>query len=267
MGVRERDSYRTMSHTKQTNRITPASRETVIRMLETLPDALFVVDDADTIVYANARSQAMTGATREDVCDKSLWRCAPQLVSTSLYQAVLKTRQTREPTEVEYRSPVTQRWLHVQLAPTVGGVMLHVHQGRAPARRQEMVPNSQQLSGAVLDGLHAGIAGLTPEGIVLEINEAPLEGAHLRREEVIGQPLAQTPWWSFSPAGQEQLRAAIARASTGETVRFETLVRPREGMFLHLEVVITPTSMRTTTSSISSLPASTSPHASEPKTK
>src|SRR5260221_718003 len=240
MGVRERDSYRTMSHTKQTNRITPASRETLIRMLETLPDALFVVDDADTIVYANARSQAMTGATREDVCDKSLWRCAPQLVSTSLYQAVLKTRQIREPTEVEYRSPVTQRWLHVQLAPTVGGVMLHVHQGRAPARRQEMVPNSQQLSGAVLDGLHAGIAVLTPEGIVLEINEAPLDGAHLRREEVIGKPLAKTPWWSFSPAGQEQLRAAIARASTGETVLFETLVHPREELFLHLEVVIIP---------------------------
>ncbi len=75
MGVRERDSYRTMSHTKQINRITPASRETLIRMLETLPDALFVVDDADTIVYANARAQVITGATREDVCDKSLWRC------------------------------------------------------------------------------------------------------------------------------------------------------------------------------------------------
>ncbi len=259
MGVRERDSYRTMSHTKQTNRITPASRETLIRMLETLPDALFVVDDADTIVYTNARAQVITGATREDVCDNSLWRCAPQLVSTSLYQAVLKTRQTREPTEVEYRSPMTRTWLHVQLAPTVGGLTLQFHEMKEPARRQEMFPTSQPLSVAILEGLHAGIGVLTPEGIVLEINEAPLDDAHMRREEVIGKPLAQTPWWSFSPASQEQLRAAIAQASTGETVRFETLVRPREGMFLHFEVVITP--------SISSLPASTSPRASEPKEK
>ena len=240
MGVRERDSYRTMSHTKQTNRITPASRETLIRMLETLPDALFVVDDADTIVYTNARAQVITGATREDVCDNSLWRCAPQLVSTSLYQAVLKTRQTREPTEVEYRSPMTRTWLHVQLAPTVGGLTLQFHEMKEPARRQEMFPTSQPLSVAILEGLHAGIGVLTPEGIVLEINEAPLDDAHMRREEVIGKPLAQTPWWSFSPASQEQLRAAIAQASTGETVRFETLVRPREGMFLHFEVVITP---------------------------
>jgi PAS domain S-box-containing protein len=117
---------------------------------------------------------------------------------------------------------------------------LHFHQGRAPARRQETFPTSQPLSVAVLDDLHAGIAVLTPEGIVLEINEAPLDGAHLRREEVIGHPLAQTPWWSYSAASQEQARAAIARASTGETVRFETLVRPRKEMFLHFEVVITP---------------------------
>jgi PAS domain S-box-containing protein len=229
-----------MSHTKQTNRITPASRETLIRILETLPDTLFVVDDADTIVYANARARIITRATQEDVWDKSFWRCAPQLVSTSLYQAVLKTRQTREPTEVEYRSPVTQRWLHVQLAPTVGGLTLQFHEMKEPARRQEMFPQGERLSIDDLDGLRTRIGILTTEGIVLEINEVPLDDAHMRREEVIGKPLAEAPWWSFSPASQEQLRAAITRASTGETVRFETLIRPREGMFLHFETVITP---------------------------
>ncbi len=229
-----------MSNTKQTRRLTPASSDTLLTMLETLPGAFFFLNDTDTIVYANARAQVITGATREELRGNPFWRSAPHLVSTALYQAVLKTRQTQEPTEVEYGSPVTRTWLHVQLAPTMGGVMLQVHQRSAPARHQEMVPRSQPLSGAVLDGLHAGIAVLTPEGIVLEINEAPLDGAHMRREEVIGQPLAQTPWWSFTPASQEQLRAAIARASMGETVLFETLVRPREGMLLHLEVAITP---------------------------
>src|SRR5712692_1369147 len=240
MGIRERESYHSMSHVKQTECDTLAARETLITMIETLSGAFFVIDDTQTIVYANARAQVITGATREELRGSLFWRSAPHLVSTALYQAVLRTRQTQEPTEVEYGSPVTRTWLHVQLAPTMGGVMLQVHQRRAPARRQEVVPTSQPLSGAVLDGLHAGIAVLTPEGIVLEINEAPLDGVHLRREEVIGQPLTQTPWWSFTPASQEQLRAAIARASTGETVRFETLVRPREGMSLHLEVAITP---------------------------
>ncbi|EFH80851.1 PAS domain-containing sensor histidine kinase [Ktedonobacter racemifer] len=229
-----------MSNPKPTKRLTPASSETLLTLLETLPGALFVVDDAATIVYANASAQSILGATREEVCAQPLWRCAPQLVSTSLYQAVQKTKRTRAPSEVEYFSPVTQTWLHVQLSSTVGGLLLQFHEMGAPAPRQETVPQSEHLYLNGLDGLYSGIVVLTPEGIVLGINEVPLADAQIRREEVIGQPLAQTRWWSCSPPSQEQLRAAIARASMGETVCFETVVHPREGMDRHLEVTITP---------------------------
>ena len=239
-GICERDSYRTMSNAKQTRRLARASSETLITMLETLPGALFVVDDAQTIVYANASAQTLTGAPPQDCLGNPFWRCAAQLVSTALYQAMLKTKQTREPTEVEYVSPVTHNWLHVQLSPTDGGLTLHFHEVREPTHRQETVPQGEHLSIDVLDGLHSGIGVLTPEGILLEISEVALDDAQVRREEVIGKPLTETPWWSFSPASQEQVRAAIARASTGETVRFETLVHPREGMSLDLEATITP---------------------------
>ncbi|EFH84520.1 PAS domain S-box protein [Ktedonobacter racemifer] len=229
-----------MSNTKPTKRLTPASSETLLTLLETLPGALFVVDDAAKIVYANASAQTITGATREDVLGKPLWRGAPQLVSTALYQAVQQTRQTQAPSEVEYVSPVTRTWLHVQLSPTVGGLMVQVHQGRAAARREAPVPQDERLSIEDLNGLFSRIGVLTPEGIVLEINEVPLAEARVRREEVIGYPLAETRWWSCSPTSQEQLCAAIARASRGETVRFEAVVHLREGLDRHLEVVITP---------------------------
>ncbi|GHO71849.1 hypothetical protein KSC_107410 [Ktedonobacter sp. SOSP1-52] len=89
--------------------------------------------------------------------------------------------------------------------------------------------------------MHAGIVFLTPEGIVLDLNKVPLDNAQIRREEVVGKPLVEGPWWSFSPPSQAQLRAAIKRASRGETVRFETPIHPREGMEeLHLKVAITP---------------------------
>src|SRR5258706_15924493 len=144
-GICERESYRSMSNAKQRRRVTPTSSEALITMLETLPGALFVVDDADTIVYANASAQTLTGAPPQDCLGKPFWRCAAQLVSTALYQAVRKTRQSREPTEVEYVSPVTHSWLHVQLAPTVGGLILQFHEVKAPARRPEMFPQSERL--------------------------------------------------------------------------------------------------------------------------
>ncbi|BCL79947.1 PAS domain S-box protein [Ktedonobacteria bacterium brp13] len=191
-------------------------------------------------MYANVSAQAMTGTTREELHGNSFWRCAPQLVSTSLYQAVCKTKQTRALTEVEYLSPVTQTWLHVQLSPTVGGLMLQFHEGRAPTRRQESFPQSEYLCADILENISDRLAILTPDGMILSINQRPLEDAQVRREEVIGKPLAETPWWSRSPASQGQLRATIARVSRGETVRFEAVIQPMKGVYRDLDAVITP---------------------------
>src|SRR5260370_36368114 len=126
-----------MLKTKQTRRLSPASSKALLTLLETLPDAFFFIDDAATTVYANASAQTILGATREELCGKPLWRGAPHLVSTSLYQAVQKTKQTREPIEVEHVSPVTRTWLHRQLSPPVGGLLLHGHRQIEPTRRQD----------------------------------------------------------------------------------------------------------------------------------
>jgi len=109
-----------MSHTPQMKRLTPASSETLFTFFETLPGALFFLDDAARIIYANASAQIFTGATREDVCSKTLWRGAPHLVSIALSRAVQQAIRTQVLTEVEYGSPVTGTWLHVPLVPTVG---------------------------------------------------------------------------------------------------------------------------------------------------
>ncbi|GHO63647.1 hypothetical protein KSC_025390 [Ktedonobacter sp. SOSP1-52] len=229
-----------MLKTRQLERLTPESHETLLTILETLPGALFVLDDASIIIYANASAQALLGATPETLVGNSFWRCAPQLVSTALYQAIQKTKQTRALTEVQYVSSVTQRWLHVHLSSTSGGLTLQFHEMGAPAGRQEIVHQRESLYMEVLENVHAGIVFLTPEGIVLDLNKVPLDDAQIRREEVVGKPLVEGPWWSFAPPCQAQLRAAIKRASRGETVRFETPIHPREGMERHLEVAITP---------------------------
>lgn len=78
-------------------RVIRRRNDTLLTILEALPGALFVVDDAATIVYANASVQAMLGATRVEVCGQSLWRCAPHLVSTPLYQAIQKARRRKQP--------------------------------------------------------------------------------------------------------------------------------------------------------------------------
>src|SRR5260221_6314797 len=241
-GICERDCYRSMSNAKQTRRLPRALRETLITILETPPGALFVVDDAGMIVYANASAQTLTGATAEHFVGTTLWRCAPHLVSPSLYQAMLKTKQTREPSEVEYVSPVTHSWLHVSLSPTDEGLALLFHNNLEPPHLQDALRPNEQMYRDLLESVADGVTIVTPDGLILDINQRPLADAHLRREEVVGTPLTDLPAWSSDPAVQQQLRAALAQASQGETVRFEARIHPRPD--LSLDILMTITSHR-----------------------
>src|SRR6185437_1762179 len=119
-------------------------------------------------------------------------------------------------------------------------LLLQFHEKRESVSRRETFFPGHHFATDLLENMYVGVGCLTPEGILLEINEAPLADAQIQREDVIGYPFADTPWWIFYPASQEQLRAAITRAGRGETVRFETLIHPRERMDLYLEVTITP---------------------------
>jgi len=228
-----------MSPTKRTRRVIPAWSESLLTLLETFPGALFVVDDAATIVYANARAQAMTGATREEVIGKSLWRCAPHLVSTPLYQAVQKTKQTREPTQVEYVSPVTNSWLHVSLSPTDEGLAILFQEHLEPRHLHHALKLNEQRYRDLLESCSDGVTILAPDGLVLDSTQRPLADAHLRREEVVGKPFTDLPAWSHDGTIQQQLRAAIAQASRGETVRFEIRIHPRTERYLDMVMTIT----------------------------
>ncbi|GHO90391.1 hypothetical protein KSF_004390 [Reticulibacter mediterranei] len=228
-----------MSHTKQTGRLTPAPSEMHLHILEGLPGALFVVDNDATIVYSNAKAQAITGTSPEALHGNSFWNGASQLVSTALYQAVQKTKQTQEPTEVEYVSATTNNWLHVSLSPTDAGLAIFFQDHLDPPHLHDALSLNEQMYRGLLESFADGVTILTPNGLVLDINQRPLSDARLRREEVVGKLFTDLPAWSYDSTVQQQLHSAIARASRGETVRFEARIRPRTDLYLDILMTIT----------------------------
>jgi PAS domain S-box-containing protein len=98
----------------------------------------------------------------------------------------------------------------------------------------------EQMPRDILESLPITVVILTPEGHILFINQASLKTAQIQREEVLGKPFAETHWWSYAPAAQQQVRAAIGRASRGETVHFEARIRSGAGKYLERAATITP---------------------------
>jgi PAS domain S-box-containing protein len=92
----------------------------------------------------------------------------------------------------------------------------------------------------ILDGMFAFIGLLTPEGVLLEANRAPIEAAGLRRDDMLGRPLRDAYWFAHSSAVREQLTAALRRAAQGETVRYDTTAQVAGGRLITIDVSFAP---------------------------
>ena len=105
---------------------------------------------------------------------------------------------------------------------------------------EQVLRDSEQYVRRVLNNLFAFVGVLTPEGIVLEANRAPLEAAGIRFEDVQGKPFEACYWWSYSPAVQERIRQAIDRAASGECSRFDVEARMAGGRLMTIDFMIAP---------------------------
>ncbi len=93
---------------------------------------------------------------------------------------------------------------------------------------------------SILDGLFAFVGLYSTDGILVDVNRAPLEAAKLERDEVIGKPFCEAYWWSHSTEVQEQVRQALGRAAGGEVVREDFVVRLGESEFITIDAMFGP---------------------------
>jgi PAS domain S-box-containing protein len=107
-------------------------------------------------------------------------------------------------------------------------------------RVEERLEQSHHQLQSILDSLFVFVGLLSLDGVVLEINRAPLEASALERADVIGRPLADVYWWCFSSTVQDRLRAALGRAAQGEVVRYDEIVRVAHGRRMAIDVTFGP---------------------------
>jgi len=81
----------------------------------------------------------------------------------------------------------------------------------------------------MVDSAFEFIGLLTRDGHVLEVNRAALELVGVSRDDVVGRPFCDTPWWTHDDAQRERLRQAIATAAAGQAAGFEATHVARTG--------------------------------------
>jgi diguanylate cyclase (GGDEF)-like protein/PAS domain S-box-containing protein len=93
---------------------------------------------------------------------------------------------------------------------------------------------------AIFDQMYQFIGLLSPEGILLEVNQAVLNFMGAARADVVGRPMWDVSTWRASAATQDQLKRAIAQAAQGEFVRYEVNLQNMTGQLITLDFSLRP---------------------------
>jgi len=116
----------------------------------------------------------------------------------------------------------------------------------ASADVTERVATETALAGAmtfqrsVLDSLFNFVGLLETDGTVLEANRAPLDAAALTLDDVSGKKFWDCFWWNHDDAVSGQLRSAVARAATGEVMRYDAQIRVAGGELRWIDFQLVP---------------------------
>lgn len=214
-----------------------------------IPDVFVIYDAERRIQFINAAGLALTDRPLADFIgyrDEEIHSPAVTNAFLPLLLEAVATKQyqTGECTiTLPNREPYTIVVQYVPLLDEAGEIQQILgitHDITERKRAEEAMRRSEQRVRRILDSLFSFVGVMTPEGILVEANRPALEVADLQPADVLGRPLAETAWWSYDAAVQAQLRAAIARAAQGETVRYDAVVKVRDQQLITIDFTLVP---------------------------
>ncbi|WP_221798205.1 sensor histidine kinase [Oceanobacter mangrovi] len=92
----------------------------------------------------------------------------------------------------------------------------------------------------VIDGLFAFVGVLDLDGVLLDVNKAPLASAGIDAGEVIGKKFWDTWWWNHDPAAQQLVRQSFELAVDGKSSRYEIESRANDDEMMIVDFMMAP---------------------------
>jgi PAS domain S-box-containing protein len=225
-------------------------------LVQAVPVGIFRTDPDGHCLYVNDRWCQITGLTaieaQQDGWAKTLHPDDRDRIVAKWYACA----QHNLPFHAEYRfqhpngtitwvvgEAIEERGIDGKHLGYIGSITDISEAKRAEGVRTQAefdLKQSEQKFRAIFDGTFQFIGLLTPEGRVTEANRTALDAIGITLASVAGKFFWATPWWTHSPTLQEQLKAAIARAATGELARFEAEHILADGKSIFVDFSLTP---------------------------
>ncbi len=215
-------------------------------LAEQAADAFCLLDESSRIVEVNREACVTLGYTRDELLEMFVFDLVPSL-TVEAEQRMYAQLELGRPVTLEQRQrrkdgttfPVEVRLGAIEF----GGRRLFLRVARDRSQREKILhaleQKHQQLRD-VLDSMFIFVGVFSKDGVILEVNRAPLEAAGLGRPEVIGKIFWETVWWSHSTAAQERLQDIFVRVAQGEIVRRDEVIQTAKGGRMSVDMIFSP---------------------------
>jgi PAS domain S-box-containing protein len=162
-----------------------------------------------------------------------------------IYQAYREGKKVHEDSDIFWRKDGTsfhvEYWSYPQIqdGQVVGCVATFIDITQRKKLLTDLAERESHLR-RVIDNTVGFIGVLDLEGNLLEANTTALRAGGVSREEVVGKPFWECYWWTHDQKVVEDLKAAIAKALSGEVVRYDVEVRMAGDSRLAIDFMLAP---------------------------
>jgi PAS domain S-box-containing protein len=214
------------------------------------PYGIYVLHADGHVAEVNPALCRMLGYSREEMVGKTVTDFVPRADVERLREAwLLAQRQSSHQARWNLtRKDGTQ--LPVEVAAWVlgngdwQGFVRDLTEGNRLAEMLRVTRSELALSRShlrtIVDNAYQFIGLLAPDGTLLEANRSALRLVEARREDTIGRPFWETPWWAGDPEQRKRLRDGIAAARQGRFVRFDATHPTADGRTVDVDFSLTP---------------------------
>jgi len=178
-------------------------------------------------VYVNPTLERVAGDTAENIMGSTLRMRMPGNVLSGAVDHYIRTVETGEPWrgDIPYPHIGGNRWYRTAIVKVDDGVAVSFSDITDAKRSEMLLQQRDHRLRTILNNVLVFVGLLSPEGVILEVNDTALLLSGLKRSDVVGKYYWEAAWISHSPGVQDKLRAGIARAARGKRVRFDLEVR------------------------------------------
>src|SRR5688572_22078679 len=110
---------------KETHKSTGFDNEQIRRILESITDGFFALDNQWRFTYVNRQTEALLRKDRQDLLGQSIWDKIPQAAGSTFYEQCHKA--VSEQTDIKFEDfyPQLESWFEVYACPSPDGLSVY----------------------------------------------------------------------------------------------------------------------------------------------